>query len=120
MQVHKPGIATALARLNAEGLTNVKIAAGDAVKALMDHVRDRSLDECCVFFPDPFPQDHESDRCGTKLIHPPPRNKVHLGLKPLAVHSRWRSLEISCFLVGAHEHRMITSRYLLIFRGVDY
>lgn len=66
MQVHKPGIATALARLDAEGLTNVKIAAGDAVKALMDHVRDRSLDECCVFFPDPFPKDHESDRCGAR------------------------------------------------------
>lgn len=62
VQVHKPGIAAALGRIEDEGLSNVKIARGDAVTALMDHVADDSLDECCIFFPDPFPQQHEAER----------------------------------------------------------
>lgn len=61
-QVHKPGVAVALARLEREGLSNVKIARGDAITALMDHVSDRSLEECNIFFPDPFPQEHEIGR----------------------------------------------------------
>lgn len=73
------------------------------------------------FFPGPLPAGSRIRQVRCQMIHPPARDKVHLGLKPFAVYSRWRSLEISsCFLVGAHEYRMITSRYLLIFRGVDY
>lgn len=61
-QVHKPGVAAALARLEAEGLPNVKIAQGDAITALADHIEDGSLSSCCIFFPDPFPQDRDTER----------------------------------------------------------
>lgn len=61
-QVHKPGVAAALARVEAEGLRNVKIVQGDAITALTDHIEDRSLSSCYIFFPDPFPQDRDSER----------------------------------------------------------
>ena len=56
-------MALALARLEAEGLSNVKIAQGDALTALMDHLADKSLDRCCIFFPDPFPDERDAERC---------------------------------------------------------
>lgn len=55
-------MAAALSRLEEEGLTNVKIVQGDAITALMDHVEDGSLSACCIFFPDPFPQDRDAGR----------------------------------------------------------
>lgn len=58
-KVHRPGVALALARLEAEGLSNVKIVRGDALIVLMDHIDDRSLHRCCIFFPDPFPSTSE-------------------------------------------------------------
>lgn len=61
-QVHKPGVAAALARLEAEDLSNVKIVQGDAITVLADHVEDGALSSCCIFFPDPFPQDRDSGR----------------------------------------------------------
>lgn len=61
-QVHKPGVAVALARLEAEGLSNVRIVQGDAITALADHIEDEALSSCCIFFPDPFPQDRDSGR----------------------------------------------------------
>ncbi|CAM9506859.1 unnamed protein product [Ectocarpus sp. 12 AP-2014] len=62
IEVHKPGVAAALARLEALGLPNVKIAQGDAITALADHIEDGSLSSCCIFFPDPFPQDRDTER----------------------------------------------------------
>ncbi|CAM9352434.1 unnamed protein product, partial [Ectocarpus sp. 4 AP-2014] len=62
IEVHKPGVAAALARLEAERLPNVKIAQGDAITALADHIEDGSLSSCCIFFPDPFPQDRDTER----------------------------------------------------------
>ena len=61
-QVHKPGVAKALERIEAEALPNVKVVLGDAVTALCDHVEDHSLNECCIFFPDPFPLSRDSKR----------------------------------------------------------
>ncbi|CAM9130283.1 unnamed protein product [Scytosiphon promiscuus] len=67
IEVHKPGVAAALARLEEEGLTNAKIVQGDAITALTDHVEDGSLSACCIFFPDPFPQDRDA---GRRLVRP--------------------------------------------------
>eukprot|EP00903_Cladosiphon_okamuranus_P008617 g8264.t1 len=67
IEVHKPGVAAALARLDAEGLSNVKIVQGDAITVLADNIEDGNLSSCCIFFPDPFPQDRDSDR---RLVRP--------------------------------------------------
>eukprot|EP00752_Nemacystus_decipiens_P005652 g5115.t1 len=67
VEVHKPGVAAALSRLEAEGLSNVKIVQGDAITVLADSIEDGALSSCCIFFPDPFPQDRDS---GRRLVRP--------------------------------------------------
>ena len=73
-QVHKPGVAAALAKIEAQALTNVRIVQGDVITALCDHVEDRSLDGCCIFFPDPFPRDSDADRWADGRRAGQPRN----------------------------------------------
>ncbi|CAN0237822.1 unnamed protein product, partial [Laminaria digitata] len=68
IQVHKPGVATALGKIEAQALTNVRIVQGDVITALSDHLEDRSLNECCIFFPDPFPGDSDAD--SRRLVRP--------------------------------------------------
>jgi tRNA (guanine-N7-)-methyltransferase len=55
VEVHRPGIATLLARLDAGGVTNVAVHDGDAVDALAV-LAPGSLAEVHVFFPDPWPK----------------------------------------------------------------
>ena len=55
VEVHVPGLAALVSRIEAAGLTNVRVARGDAV-ALLTGLPERSLDEVRVFFPDPWPK----------------------------------------------------------------
>jgi tRNA (guanine-N7-)-methyltransferase len=56
VDVHTPGAGALLRALSAEGLTNVRVAVGDALEVLRGMVPYGSLDEIRLFFPDPWPK----------------------------------------------------------------
>jgi len=53
--VHTPGIAASLARIEQQGLTNVRLLHGDAL-VFCERLAPRSLAAIRVFFPDPWPK----------------------------------------------------------------
>ncbi|MDJ0771702.1 MAG: tRNA (guanosine(46)-N7)-methyltransferase TrmB [Ilumatobacter sp.] len=53
--VHTPGIASTLARIEAMELTNVRLVHGDAL-VFVERLAPASLDGIWVFFPDPWPK----------------------------------------------------------------
>ena len=55
VEVHRPGIATLLQRLDADGIDNVTVHDGDAVDVLT-RLTAGSLAEVHVYFPDPWPK----------------------------------------------------------------
>ena len=54
VDVHPPGIGTILRAINTQGLNNIRILKGDAVKILVDFIPDNVLDRIQIFFPDPW------------------------------------------------------------------
>jgi tRNA (guanine-N7-)-methyltransferase len=56
VETHVAGIANLLALIDDAGLTNVRVAHGDALDLLARQVRPASLDAVHVFFPDPWPK----------------------------------------------------------------
>lgn len=56
VEVHLPGIAHLLTLVEDRGLTNVRIAHGDALDLVRRVVAPDSLDAVHVFFPDPWPK----------------------------------------------------------------
>jgi len=66
-EVHKPGIATALGTIASYNLTNVRVANIDALWLLRDFIANESLDECCVYFPDPWNGENKAKR---RLVNP--------------------------------------------------
>lgn len=56
VEVHVPGVAALLRRLEEQGLRNVRVAEADGVHVLRDVLGAASLDEVRVFFPDPWPK----------------------------------------------------------------
>lgn len=56
VEVHLPGIAHLLTLLDDAGLTNVRVAHGDALDLVRRVVAPDSLDAVHVFFPDPWPK----------------------------------------------------------------
>ncbi len=67
VEVHTPGIANLLALVQARGLTNVRIASGDALDLLRYAIAPGSLDAVHLFFPDPWPKARHHKR---RLIQP--------------------------------------------------
>jgi tRNA (guanine-N7-)-methyltransferase len=67
VEVHTPGIAHLLALVERRGLTNVRIARGDALD-LLPRLPPAALDAVHVFFPDPWPKARHHKR---RLIRPP-------------------------------------------------
>jgi tRNA (guanine-N7-)-methyltransferase len=65
-EVHTPGIGNLLALIGEHGLTNVRVAHGDAMQ-LVHRLADGSLDAIHVFFPDPWPKARHHKR---RLIQP--------------------------------------------------
>lgn len=56
VEAHLPGVANLLLLLEAGGVTNVRVAHGDALELLRSRVPEASLDAVHVFFPDPWPK----------------------------------------------------------------
>ena len=55
VEVHVPGLAALVSRIEAAGLGNVRVARGDAV-ALLRQLPFAGLDEVRIYFPDPWPK----------------------------------------------------------------
>ena len=66
VEVHTPGIGNLLALVEELGLTNVRVAHGDAMQ-LIHRLGDGALDAVHVFFPDPWPKLRHHKR---RLIQP--------------------------------------------------
>lgn len=64
-EIHRAGIASALQKIEGTQLNNTRIIRADAHQLLLYHIQDDSLDEICVFFPDPWPN---TDRDGNRRI----------------------------------------------------
>ncbi|MCU1590920.1 MAG: trmB [Frankiales bacterium] len=62
VDVHLQGLGRLLRRIEEQGLTNVRVAEGDAVVLLRDMLPPDSVDEVRVFFPDPWPKSRHAKR----------------------------------------------------------
>jgi tRNA (guanine-N7-)-methyltransferase len=62
VDVHLQGLGRLLRRVEELGLTNVRVAEGDAVILLRDMLGPAALDEVRVFFPDPWPKARHAKR----------------------------------------------------------
>jgi tRNA (guanine-N7-)-methyltransferase len=62
VDVHVQGLGRLLRRIEDLGLTNVRVAEGDAVIVLRDMLPAGSIDEVRVFFPDPWPKARHAKR----------------------------------------------------------
>ncbi len=62
IDVHTPGVGALLAELDRRGLTNVRVATGDAVPLLTVRVPDGALAGIRVYFPDPWPKPRHHKR----------------------------------------------------------
>ncbi len=67
VDVHTPGHGNLLKLAEAEGLTNVRVADGDARVLLRDMLAPDALDEVRVWFPDPWPKTRHAKR---RLVTP--------------------------------------------------
>ncbi|MGH3979799.1 MAG: tRNA (guanosine(46)-N7)-methyltransferase TrmB [Pseudonocardiaceae bacterium] len=67
VEVYKPGLAQLLLRMEAAGITNLRLLRGDALDLLADHVAPGTLHGVRVFFPDPWPKRRHHKR---RLVQP--------------------------------------------------
>ncbi|MGH8826788.1 MAG: tRNA (guanosine(46)-N7)-methyltransferase TrmB [Jiangellaceae bacterium] len=67
VEAHVPGVASLLARIDDAGLTNVRVAHGDALDLVTERLASASLDAVHVFFPDPWPKTRHHKR---RIIQP--------------------------------------------------
>ncbi|NUU17304.1 tRNA (guanosine(46)-N7)-methyltransferase TrmB [Cellulomonas humilata] len=72
VEAHLPGVANLLVLIDRAGLTNVRIAHGDALDLVRTTLPEQSLDAVHVFFPDPWPKAKHHKR---RLVQP-----AHVGL----------------------------------------
>lgn len=67
VEAHLPGVANLLGLLDRAGLTNVRVAHGDALDLVRTALPEESLDAVHVFFPDPWPKARHHKR---RLVQP--------------------------------------------------
>jgi len=67
IEVHGPGVGSLLNRIEAEGLTNLRVIRHDAVEVLEHMIADASLAGIHLFFPDPWPKKRHHKR---RLVQP--------------------------------------------------
>jgi tRNA (guanine-N7-)-methyltransferase len=67
VEVHTPGVGSLLRRIEAFGLTNVRVIRHDAVEVVRDMIPDSSLAGVHLFFPDPWPKKRHRKR---RLLQP--------------------------------------------------
>ncbi|WP_084316709.1 tRNA (guanosine(46)-N7)-methyltransferase TrmB [Actinospica robiniae] len=79
VDVHTPGLGNVLAMAERAGLTNVRVAAGDAIDLLRDLVPAASLEAVHVYFPDPWPKVRHHKR---RIIRPDAAGLIAGRLRP--------------------------------------
>jgi tRNA (guanine-N7-)-methyltransferase len=79
VDVHTPGLGSLLRGVAEAGLSNVRVAEGDAVGVLRDMLGPGSVDEVRVFFPDPWPKSKHAKR---RLVGPAFLDLVASRLRP--------------------------------------
>jgi tRNA (guanine-N7-)-methyltransferase len=67
IEVHKPGVARVLRRIEVRELRNLRIIHHDAVEVLRDMVEPEVFSGCHIFFPDPWPKKRHHKR---RLVQP--------------------------------------------------
>ena len=67
VEVHGPGVGSLLKRIEAQGLTNVRVIRHDAVEVLEKMIPEGALAALHVFFPDPWPKKRHHKR---RLVQP--------------------------------------------------
>jgi tRNA (guanine-N7-)-methyltransferase len=67
IEVHRPGVGHLLMRIEALGLSNLRVICADAVEVIKYRLPDTDLDRVQVFFPDPWPKQRHHKR---RLIQP--------------------------------------------------
>ena len=82
VDVHTPGQGNLLNLADRSGLTNVRVANGDAIILLREMLTPDSLDGLRVYFPDPWPKKRHHKR---RLIQPEFLDLVATRLKPGAI-----------------------------------
>ena len=82
VDVHTPGQGNLLALADRAGLSNIRVANGDAIILLREMLEPDTLDGLRVYFPDPWPKKRHHKR---RLIQPEFLDLVALRLKPGAV-----------------------------------
>lgn len=107
VDVHTPGIARMMAAADAAGVTNLRVAMGDAVFLLRDRMPPGSLHAVHLFFPDPWPKKAHAKRRfvspltldlvasrladdGTLLVATDQEHYAEHTLAALAEHGGWR------------------------------
>lgn len=82
VDVHTPGQGNLLALADRNGLTNVRVANGDAIILLREMLTPDSLDGLRVYFPDPWPKKRHHKR---RLIQPAFLDLAATRLRPGAI-----------------------------------
>lgn len=62
IEVHSPGIATLIKKINNANISNVKILKEDAIVILQDIISNKSIFGFHIFFPDPWPKKRHHKR----------------------------------------------------------
>lgn len=79
VDVHTPGLGNVLAMVERAGLTNVRVAAGDAIDLLRDLLPADCLEAVHVYFPDPWPKVRHHKR---RIIRPDAAALIAARLRP--------------------------------------
>ena len=62
IEVHRPGVGSLLAKLEADNIGNVRVICADAVDVLQRCIPDAGLNAVQLFFPDPWPKKRHHKR----------------------------------------------------------
>ena len=111
VEVHTPGVAALLRRVEERGLRNVRVVEADALQVLARVIPPGGLDEVRVFFPDPWPKARHAKR---RLVSPAFAALVADRLRPggrLHVATDWPSYaEHALDVIGASPDLELVSR----------
>jgi len=74
IEVHRPGIAAAMAKADEAQLENLRVMRGDARLILSDHFQSRIAEAVIIQFPDPWPDQGDAHR---RLVQPGMVDLIH-------------------------------------------
>lgn len=67
VEVHRPGVGSLLHKAGDKGLGNIRVICHDVIDVLERQIRNASLDQVFMFFPDPWPKKRHHKR---RLVRP--------------------------------------------------